>query len=58
MMNPFPGRLLRSRRALHLERLQGEQRELEEQQRAFVSERPVQKDKDLDALLSEDDDEP
>ncbi|XP_077388408.1 TBC1 domain family member 2A isoform X2 [Festucalex cinctus] len=36
-MNPFPGRLLRNRRALHLERLQGEQRELEEQQKAFAA---------------------
>ncbi|TKS65012.1 TBC1 domain family member 2A [Collichthys lucidus] len=32
-LNPFPGRLLRNRRVLHLDRLQGELRELEEQQR-------------------------
>lgn len=57
VMNPFPGRLLRNRRALHLERLQGELRELEEQQRAFVTESAERKDKDLDAGVSEDDDE-
>jgi hypothetical protein len=58
MMNPFPGRILRNRRAAHLERLQGEMRELEEQQKEFISECPVQKDKDLDTLLSEDEEEP
>ncbi|CAL8267303.1 unnamed protein product [Boreogadus saida] len=58
VMNPFPGRILRNRRAVHLERLQGEMQELEEQQREFVSECPVQKDKDLDTLLSEDEEEP
>lgn len=56
-MNPFPGRVLRNRRALHMERLQGELRELEEQQKEFVSESVVQKDKDLDTMVSEDDDE-
>ncbi|XP_076594450.1 TBC1 domain family member 2A [Chaetodon auriga] len=56
-MNPFPGRLLRNRRALHLERLQGELRELEEQQREFVTESAERKDKDLDTMVSEDDEE-
>ncbi|KAG7277960.1 hypothetical protein CRUP_022130 [Coryphaenoides rupestris] len=57
VMNPFPGRVLRNRRAVHLERLQGELRELEEQQKEFVSESIVRKDKDLDTMVSEDDDE-
>ncbi|XP_034546767.1 TBC1 domain family member 2A [Notolabrus celidotus] len=56
-MNPFPGRMLRTRRAFHLERLQGELRELEEQQRAFVTESAERKDKELDTAVSEDDDE-
>lgn len=56
-MNPFPGRLLRNRRALHLERLQGELKELEEQQREFVMESPERKDKELDNNMSEDDEE-
>ncbi|CAL8262439.1 unnamed protein product [Lota lota] len=57
MMNPFPGKILRNRRALHLERLQGELRELEEQQKEFISGSVVRKDKDLDTLLSEDEEE-
>ncbi|XP_021168357.2 TBC1 domain family member 2A isoform X1 [Fundulus heteroclitus] len=56
-MNPFPRRLLRNRRALHLERLQGELRELEEQQKEFVTENAERKDKELE-MVSEDDDEP
>ncbi|XP_069029693.1 TBC1 domain family member 2A isoform X2 [Embiotoca jacksoni] len=56
-MNPFPRRLLRNRRALHLERLQGELQELEEQQREFVTESAERKDKELDAMMSEDDDD-
>uniref|UniRef100_A0A8D0DD51 Uncharacterized protein n=1 Tax=Sander lucioperca TaxID=283035 RepID=A0A8D0DD51_SANLU len=60
-MNPFPGRLLRNRRAVQLERVLGELRELEEQQRQFASENAAEnarrKDKDLDAAVSEDDDE-
>ncbi|XP_078145251.1 TBC1 domain family member 2A isoform X2 [Centroberyx gerrardi] len=56
-MNPFPGRLLRNRRAVHLERLQGELRELEEQQREFETESAERKDKELDTMVSEDDDE-
>ncbi|XP_029917223.1 TBC1 domain family member 2A isoform X2 [Myripristis murdjan] len=56
-MNPFPGRLLRNRRAVHLERLQGELRELEEQQKEFVTESAERKDKELDTMVSEDDEE-
>lgn len=55
-MNPFPRRLLRNRRALHLERLQGELQRLAEQQEEFVTERAERKDKDLDPAASEDDD--
>ncbi|XP_029368197.1 TBC1 domain family member 2A isoform X2 [Echeneis naucrates] len=56
-MNPFPGRLLRSRRMLHLEHLQAELQELEEQQKEFVTESIERKDKELDAIVSEEDDE-
>ncbi|KAK2848712.1 hypothetical protein Q5P01_008546 [Channa striata] len=56
-MNPFPGRLLKNRRTFHLERLQGELQELEEQQKEFVTESPQRKDKELDGMVSEDDDE-
>lgn len=56
-MNPFPRRLVRNRRALHLERLQRELRELEEQQKEFVTESAERKDKELDMAASEDDDE-
>ncbi|KAM9356801.1 TBC1 domain family member 2A [Symphorus nematophorus] len=57
-MNPFPGRLLKNRRALHLERLQGELRELEEQQKEFVTESAAKhKDKELDTMMSEDDED-
>lgn len=56
-MNPFPRRLLRNRRAFHLDRLQGELQELEEQQKEFVTERAERKDKELDTVASEDDEE-
>ncbi|XP_029968083.1 TBC1 domain family member 2A [Salarias fasciatus] len=56
-MNPFPLRLLRNRRALHLDRLQGELHELEEQQKAFLTESAEHKDKDVDMAASEDDDD-
>jgi len=56
-MNPFPRRLLRNRRVQHLEHLQGELRELEEQQKEFVTERGECKDKELGMVASEDDDE-
>lgn len=56
-MNPFPRRLLRSRRALHLERLEAELRELQVQQEVVVKQRAERKDKDLDTVASEDDEE-
>ncbi|XP_034055996.1 TBC1 domain family member 2A-like isoform X4 [Gymnodraco acuticeps] len=37
-MNPFPGRLLRNRRVLHLQRLQAELQDLEDQQEEFLTE--------------------
>ncbi|XP_053735295.1 TBC1 domain family member 2A isoform X2 [Synchiropus splendidus] len=56
-MNPFPGRQLRNRRLFHLERLKGELRELEEQQREFQTESTERRDKDLDNMVSEDDED-
>nr|XP_024661680.1 TBC1 domain family member 2A-like [Maylandia zebra] len=56
-MNPFPSRLLRNRRVLHLERLQAELRELEEQHKEFITESVVRKDKELDVMVSEDDED-
>ncbi|TDH07264.1 hypothetical protein EPR50_G00104070 [Perca flavescens] len=56
-MNPFPGRLLRTRRALQRERVHGELKELEEQQRQLAAEDARHKDKALDTAVSEDDDE-
>lgn len=56
-MNPFPRRLLRNRRALHLEHLQRELQQLAEQQEEFLTEHAERKDKDLDMAASEDDDE-
>lgn len=56
-MNPFPSRLLRNRRVLHLERLQAELRELEEQQKEFIAESVVRKDKELNVIMSEDDED-
>lgn len=40
-----------------MERLQAELRELEEQQREFVTESAERKDKDLDTMVSEDDED-
>ncbi|TWW55500.1 hypothetical protein D4764_09G0005490 [Takifugu flavidus] len=57
VMNPFPRRVLRSRRALHLEHLRAELQQLQRQQEALVKERAERKDKDLDTVASEDDDE-
>ncbi|XP_049612816.1 TBC1 domain family member 2A [Syngnathus scovelli] len=57
-MNPFPGRLLKNRRALHLERLQRELRELEEQQKAFAAlsgDCSQQQDNQMDNGASDDD---
>ncbi|XP_072553752.1 TBC1 domain family member 2A isoform X1 [Paramormyrops kingsleyae] len=60
-LNPFPMRLLRSRRAQHLERLQVELRELELLQQELVandSDDAAQcVDKGLDTTISEDDDD-
>lgn len=62
-MNPFPGRLLKNRRLLHLERLRGELRELREQQEAFAAlgdeRRPNLRrpDNRADDAASEDDEE-
>ncbi|XP_061832535.1 TBC1 domain family member 2A isoform X2 [Nerophis lumbriciformis] len=56
-MNPFPGRLLRNRRASHLERLLAELQELEEQQRSFQALSTKRKDQELDNTASEDDEE-
>lgn len=56
-MNPLPSRLLRNRRVLHLERLQAELRELEEQHKEFITESVVRKDKELDVMVSEDDED-
>ncbi|KAK5873457.1 hypothetical protein PBY51_018494 [Eleginops maclovinus] len=53
-MNPFPGRLLRNRRVLHLQRLQAELQDLEDQQQEFMRENR-RDDKELD--VSEDEDE-
>eukprot|EP00066_Takifugu_rubripes_P026574 XP_011615840.1 PREDICTED: TBC1 domain family member 2A-like [Takifugu rubripes] len=57
VMNPFPRRVLRSRRALHLEHLRAELQQLQRQQEALVKERAERKDKDLDTVASEDDGE-
>ncbi|XP_033978397.1 TBC1 domain family member 2A isoform X3 [Trematomus bernacchii] len=54
-MNPFPGRLLRNRRVLHLQRLQAELQDLEDQQEEFLTENLTENrrdDKELD--VSED----
>ncbi|XP_047441423.1 TBC1 domain family member 2A [Mugil cephalus] len=56
-MNPFPRRLLRNRRALHLDALQGELRLLEEQQKEFLMESAERKDQDVDTLAASEDDE-
>lgn len=56
-MNPFPGRLLRNRRAFHLSRLEAELRELAEQQREFISESAERRDKVLAVAASEDEEE-
>lgn len=57
-MNPFPGRLLRSRRALQRQRLEAELQALQEQQGAAAKERAERRDKDLDTGASEDEDQP
>ncbi|KAG7458901.1 hypothetical protein MATL_G00225640 [Megalops atlanticus] len=57
-MNPFPMKQVQARRALHLERLRAELRDLERIQREFVTESAERKDKDLDTAVSEDEDDP
>ncbi|KAI4885042.1 hypothetical protein NFI96_017716, partial [Prochilodus magdalenae] len=56
-LNPFPMKLLRNRRAVHLQRLQAELRELEKLQKEYASENTQSKDKELDLITSEDDDD-
>ncbi|KAL7858402.1 hypothetical protein AOLI_G00185040 [Acnodon oligacanthus] len=56
-LNPFPMKLLRNRRTLHLQRLQAELRELEKLQKEYASESTQRKDKDLDLIASEEDDD-
>ncbi|XP_035273014.1 TBC1 domain family member 2A-like isoform X1 [Anguilla anguilla] len=53
-MNPLPIRLLRGRRALHLEKIRTELSELERIQREYVAQNAERKDKDLYAMASED----
>ncbi|XP_029283099.1 LOW QUALITY PROTEIN: TBC1 domain family member 2A [Cottoperca gobio] len=56
-MNPFPGRLLRNRRALNLQRLQAELQALEQLQREFLTQSAEREDKELDGMASEDDED-
>ncbi|KAG1962351.1 TBC1 domain family member 2A [Pimephales promelas] len=56
-MNPLPMKLLRNRRAVHLEQLRTEIRELENLQNAYKAEHVRCKDKELDTLASEDEEE-
>ncbi|XP_018593812.2 TBC1 domain family member 2A-like isoform X1 [Scleropages formosus] len=56
-MNPFPMKLLRNRRAYHLERLEAELHELERIQEEFASESAESKDKDLSASLSDEEED-
>uniref|UniRef100_A0A4W4HKR7 Uncharacterized protein n=1 Tax=Electrophorus electricus TaxID=8005 RepID=A0A4W4HKR7_ELEEL len=54
-LNPFPMKVLRNRRALHLQRLQAELRELERLQEEYTSENEPHKY--LDLIASEDDED-
>ncbi|XP_059372106.1 TBC1 domain family member 2A isoform X2 [Carassius carassius] len=56
-MNPLPMKLLQNRRAAHLERLHAEIKELENLRKAFKAEQVQCKDKELDTLASEDEEE-
>nr|XP_023668248.1 TBC1 domain family member 2A-like [Paramormyrops kingsleyae]XP_023668249.1 TBC1 domain family member 2A-like [Paramormyrops kingsleyae] len=56
-MNPFPMKLLRNRRAHHLERLKAELKELERIQNEFLTESMEHKDRDLDPAVGEGEDE-
>uniref|UniRef100_A0A4W5LDQ2 Uncharacterized protein n=1 Tax=Hucho hucho TaxID=62062 RepID=A0A4W5LDQ2_9TELE len=53
-MNPFPFRLLRQRRALHLQCVHVQLSELERIQRELDRERPQHKDRELGLVSSED----
>ncbi|KAL1261747.1 hypothetical protein QQF64_007012 [Cirrhinus molitorella] len=56
-MNPLPMKLLHNRRAAHLERLHAEIKELENLRKAYKAEHVQCKDKELDTLASEDEEE-
>uniref|UniRef100_A0A672QRA4 TBC1 domain family member 2 n=1 Tax=Sinocyclocheilus grahami TaxID=75366 RepID=A0A672QRA4_SINGR len=56
-MNPLPMKLLQNRRAAHLERLHAEIKELENLRKAYKAEQVQCKDKELDTLASEDEEE-
>ncbi|KAI2657062.1 TBC1 domain family member 2A [Labeo rohita] len=56
-MNPLPMKLLQNRRAAHLERLHAEIKELENLRKAYKAEHVQCKDKELDTLASEDEEE-
>uniref|UniRef100_A0A671MKQ0 TBC1 domain family member 2A-like n=1 Tax=Sinocyclocheilus anshuiensis TaxID=1608454 RepID=A0A671MKQ0_9TELE len=56
-MNPLPMKLLQNRRATHLERLHAEIKELENLRTAYKAEHVQCKDKELDTLASEDEEE-
>ncbi|XP_066576535.1 TBC1 domain family member 2A isoform X2 [Amia ocellicauda] len=56
-MNPFPMKLLRNRRFLHREKLRVELRELEKIQEEFVTKTVERKDKELDTVLSDDEED-
>ncbi len=56
-MNPLPMKLLQNRRTAHLERLHAEIKELENLRKAYKAEQVQCKDKELDTLASEDEEE-
>uniref|UniRef100_A0A8C1VAQ8 TBC1 domain family, member 2 n=1 Tax=Cyprinus carpio TaxID=7962 RepID=A0A8C1VAQ8_CYPCA len=56
-MNPLPMKLLQNRRATHLERLHAEIKELENLRKAYKAEHVQCKEKELDTLASEDEEE-
>lgn len=56
-LNPFRMKHVKNRRAVHLQRLQAELRELEKLQKEYSSENSQRKDNALDLIPSEDDDD-
>ncbi|XP_053559207.1 TBC1 domain family member 2A [Bombina bombina] len=56
-MNPFPMKLLKNRRAAHLEKFKAELAELEQIKQEYVLSKKVEGKKDLDIGLSEDEEE-